>query len=67
VVITHDENDKLSGVEDEYVYEAIVAARGGGFVKMSVHHLIQFLPRGERITVLSEVEISEGEYNELAK
>jgi len=67
VVITREENDKLSGVEDENVYEAIVAARGDGFVKMSVHHLIQFLPRGERITVLSEVEISEGEYNELAK
>lgn len=67
VVITREENDKLSGVEDENVYEAIVAARGDGFVKMSVHHLIQFLPRGERITVLSEVEISRAEYNELAK
>jgi hypothetical protein len=67
VVITREENSRLRGVDDENVYEAIVAARGHGFVKMSVHHLIQFLPRGERITVLSEVEVSEGEYNELAK
>jgi hypothetical protein len=66
VVITREDN-KLSGVQDENIYEAIIAARGDGFVKMSVHHLIQFLPRGERITVLSEVEISEAEYNELAK
>ena len=67
VVITREEKGKLSGVEDENIYEAIVAARGDGFVKMSAHHLIQFLPRGERITVVSDVEISEAEYNELAK
>jgi CheY-like chemotaxis protein len=67
VVITREEKNKPSGEEDENVYEAIVAARGEGFVKMSVHHLIRVVPRGERITVLSEVEISEAEYNELAK
>jgi hypothetical protein len=47
VVITREENNKLSSVEDENVYDAIVAARGDGFVKMSVHHLIQFLPRAD--------------------
>jgi hypothetical protein len=66
VVLSHEHEIRMSGVEYENTYETIVAARAKGFVKMSVHLLTEFVPSRKRFSVLSEEEITETQYNEFA-
>lgn len=67
VVIAHERKVSMSGVENENVYQTIVAVRDDKFVRVLAHLLIQFMPSREEFTVLSEDEITEVEYHRLAQ
>jgi hypothetical protein len=67
VVIAHERKISMTGVENENVYQTVVAAHGDGFVRVLVHLLIQFMPSREEFTVLSENEITQSEYHRLAQ
>ena len=67
VVIAHERKVSMSGVENENVYQTVVAARDDVFVRVLAHLLIQFMPSREEFTVLSENQITEDEYHKLAQ
>ena len=67
VVIAHERKVSTSGVENEEIYQTIVAARDYGFFKVLAHLLIQFMPRREEFSILSEEQITEAEYHRLAQ
>ena len=69
VSIDYDSHEEQSGFQEENIRETIVARKGAGFIKVSMHLRKTYGPngRGPEFNVSSEETITEQDYDQLRK